>query len=153
LRRSRGFVLEICGQWSFGKAVPCVHAVATTPVQQTGSDGAQTCPSISTFPVRVNGSACTSSFSRIAQRSLALRPARSHGHLRDRYPGASDISSPPCLRRLLPGWSIAWWASHPLVNVPPFTAHTLPGRSTLNFAYPEPDLRLFRSGYSSVTVM
>src|SRR5208282_1281653 len=29
--------------------------------------------------------------------------AHSHGHqTRDRYPGASDISSPPCVPRLLP---------------------------------------------------
>jgi len=34
--------------------------------------------------------------------SLALRPAHSRSHLGDRYPRASDISSPPCLPRLLP---------------------------------------------------
>ena len=33
---------------------------------------------------------------------------------RDRYPGASDISSPPCLPRLLPAGAIAGWALHPL---------------------------------------
>jgi hypothetical protein len=33
------------------------------------------------FPDNVVGSACTSSFSRPAQRSLALRPAHSRGHL------------------------------------------------------------------------
>ena len=33
------------------------------------------------FPDNVVGSACTSSFSRLAQRSLALRPAHSRGHL------------------------------------------------------------------------
>ena len=32
------------------------------------------------FPGRVTGSACTSSFSRLARRSLALRPAHSRGH-------------------------------------------------------------------------
>ena len=38
--------------------------------------------------------------------SLALRPAHSRRHqIRDRYPGASDISSPPYLPRLLSGWS------------------------------------------------
>ena len=41
---------------------------------------AQTCPSISAFPERVVGSACTASFSRPAQRSLTLRPAHSRGH-------------------------------------------------------------------------
>ncbi len=37
-------------------------------------------PAVSAFPERVVGSACTSSFSRLAQRSLALRPAHSRGH-------------------------------------------------------------------------
>ena len=48
--------------------------------------------------------------------SLALRPAHSRRHqIRDCYPGASDISSPPCLLRLLPaGAIVAGWASHPL---------------------------------------
>ena len=38
-------------------------------------------PAVSAFPERVVGSACTSSFSRLARRSLALRPAHSRGHL------------------------------------------------------------------------
>src|ERR1700726_2604674 len=36
-------------------------------------------PTVSAFPGSTSGSACTSSFSRFAQRSLALRPAHSHG--------------------------------------------------------------------------
>jgi hypothetical protein len=49
--------------------------------------------------------------------SLALRPAHSRRHqIRDNYPGASDISSPPCLPRLLPAGAVAGWASHPLEN-------------------------------------
>src|ERR1700746_3873573 len=69
---------------------------------------AQTYPSISTFPETTIGSACTSSFSRIARRLLTLRPAHSRGHQnRDRYPKASDISSPPCLLRLLPAGAVA----------------------------------------------
>src|SRR5215470_754573 len=60
-------------------------------------------PSVSAFPDSTFGSACTSTFSRFARRSLALRPAHSRSHqIRDRYPKASDISSPPCLLRLLP---------------------------------------------------
>jgi hypothetical protein len=31
-----------------------------------------------------------------------------------RYPKASDISSPPCLLRLLPAGAVAGWGSHPL---------------------------------------
>src|SRR4029077_16880549 len=37
-------------------------------------------PAVSAFPGRGAGSACTSTFSRLARRSLALRPAHSHCH-------------------------------------------------------------------------
>ena len=47
--------------------------------------------------------------------SLALRPAHSRGHqFVTRYPKASDISSPPCLLRLLPAGAVAGWGLHPL---------------------------------------
>src|SRR5438128_5631066 len=89
---------------------------------------AQTCPAVSAFPDSTIGSACTSSFSRFAQRSLALRPAHSRSHqIRDRYPGASDISSPPCLPRLLPAGAIAGWALHPLEKRRLVTAHVESG--------------------------
>src|SRR6266852_3015905 len=72
-------------------------------------------PAVSAFPERVVGSACTSSFSGLARRSLALRPAHSRGHqFVTRYPKASDISSPPCLLRLLPAGAVAGWGLHPL---------------------------------------
>src|SRR5271165_4570725 len=38
-------------------------------------------PAVSAFPENVVGSACTSAFSRLARRSLALRPAHSRSHL------------------------------------------------------------------------
>src|SRR5258708_19537455 len=76
-------------------------------------------PSISAFPDSTIASACTSSFSRFARRSLALRPAHSRSHqIRDRYPGASDISSPPCLPPLLPPPPIPGCPFHPLENPP-----------------------------------
>ena len=60
-------------------------------------------PSMSAFPDSTIGAACTSTFSRFARRSLTLRPAHSRVTVfRDRYPAASDISSAPCLPRLLP---------------------------------------------------
>src|ERR1700731_3871518 len=53
-------------------------------------------PAVSAFPERVVGSACASSFSRLARRSLALRPAHSRCHqFVTRIPKASAISSPP----------------------------------------------------------
>ena len=51
------------------------------PAQRQGIFLCSLHPAVSAFPERVVGSACTSSFSRIAQRSLALRPAHSRGHL------------------------------------------------------------------------
>jgi hypothetical protein len=53
-------------------------------------------PAVSAFPERVVGSACTSSVSRLARRSLVLRPAHSRGHtFVTRFPKASAISLPP----------------------------------------------------------
>src|SRR5712671_4967886 len=89
---------------------------------------AQAHPSVPAFPDSTIGSACTSSFSRLAQRSLTLRPAHSRGHQnRDRYPKASDISSPPCLLRLLPAGAVAGWALHPLEKRRLLTAHVVSG--------------------------
>src|SRR5216683_2588345 len=86
-------------------------------------------PAVSAFPDTTFGSACTSTFSRFAQRSLALRPAHSRGHqIRDRYPGASDISSPPCLPRLLPAGAVAGRGLHPLEKRRLVTAHVERGR-------------------------
>src|ERR1700675_3127174 len=94
-------------------------------------------PAVSAFPERVVGSACTSSFSGLARRSLALRPAHSRGHLFvTRYPKASDISSPPCLLRLLPAGAMSpggprtHWKAPPCHGAPPFqplTGATLTG--------------------------
>jgi hypothetical protein len=58
---------------------PCVHAVATTPARRLGSPLFYH-PAVSTFPDRVVGSARASSFSRLPQRSLTLRPAHSRCH-------------------------------------------------------------------------
>src|SRR5438045_2143483 len=92
-------------------------------------------PSISAFPDSTIASACTSSFSRFARRSLALRPAHSRSHqIRDCYPRASDISSPPCLPRLLPVGAIAGWALHPLEKRRLVTAHVESGHSMTSSA-------------------
>ena len=63
--------------------------------------------SVSAFPGSTCGSACTSTVSWFARRSLALRPAhsRSHSTSRDRYPGASRhfVASMPA--PVASGWS------------------------------------------------
>src|SRR5256712_13844584 len=72
-------------------------------------------PAVSAFPERVIGSACALSFSRLARRSLTLRPAHSRCHqFVTRYPKASANSLPPWLLRLLPAGAVAGWALHPL---------------------------------------
>src|SRR6266478_4184574 len=72
-------------------------------------------PDISAFPDMAVRSACASSFSRLARRSLALRPAHSRCHqFVTRYPKASAISFPPQLLRLLPAGAVAGWVFHPL---------------------------------------
>src|SRR5258705_12241510 len=84
--------------WGFPCCVrfPCVHAVATTPAQRLGVLLRSLHPAVSAFPERVVGSACASSFSRLARRSLALRPAHSGRHpFVTRYPKASATSLPP----------------------------------------------------------
>jgi hypothetical protein len=62
---------------------------------------------IAAFPERVVGSACAMSFSKIAQRSLTLRPAHSLDH-----PFVTSTTAP-----IASGWSkIAGRDSHPLEN-------------------------------------
>jgi MFS superfamily sulfate permease-like transporter len=53
---------------------------ATTPAQRLNVSLRSFHPDVSVFPDRVVGSTCASSFSRIARRSLALRPAYSRCH-------------------------------------------------------------------------
>src|SRR5580692_2929119 len=66
------------------------------PGVATGRNLRSTHPSISAFPDMAVGSAYTSSFSGLAQRSLALQPAHSRCHqFVTRIPKASAISSPP----------------------------------------------------------
>jgi hypothetical protein len=59
---------------------PCVHAAATTPAQRLNVSLRSFHPDVSVFPDRVVGSTCALFFSRIARRSLALRPAHSRCH-------------------------------------------------------------------------
>jgi hypothetical protein len=68
--------------------------------------------------------------------SLALRPAHSRGHqFVTRYPKASDISSPPCLLRLLPAGAnrrvgLAPTGKRRLVTAHPHCGHCLSVEAT-----------------------
>src|SRR6202011_2179439 len=86
--------------WGFPCCVrfPCVHAAATTPAQRLGVLLCSFTPAVSAFPERIIGSACALSFSRLARRSLTLRPAHSRCHqFVTRFPKASASSLPPWL--------------------------------------------------------
>src|SRR4029077_13187678 len=112
---------------------PCVHAAATTPAQRLGVLLRSLHPAVSAFPERVIGSACASSFSRLARRSLALRPAHSRRHqFVTRTPKASATSLPPLLLRLRAvAGGLAPTGKRRLV-----TAHTLSRHSPSAFVCP-----------------
>jgi hypothetical protein len=110
----RGFPCCVC--------IPCVHAVATTPAQRRAALLCSVRSVVSTFPERVVGSACASAFSRLAQRSLALRPAHSrcHRNLWHASPKASAASLPPRLLRLLPAGALHRAGLAPAGTTSPF---------------------------------
>src|SRR5262249_16828339 len=81
-------------------------------------------PDVSAFPDMAVRSACASSFSRLARRSLALRPAHSRCHqFATRIPKASAISLPPHLLRLLPAGAVCRVGLAPTGNRRLSTAH------------------------------
>jgi hypothetical protein len=93
---------------------PCVHAAATTPVQRLGVPLAHLTQPYQPSPIPLSGRPAHRPF-----RGLLGVHSRCGLHTRavtyrGRYPGASDISSPPCLPRLLPAGAVAGWALHPL---------------------------------------
>src|SRR5262249_2454373 len=72
-------------------------------------------PAVAAFPDSAVGSACTSTFSRLARRSLALRPAHSAGHqvvtaIRRLQPFRYPHDCSACFRLE----RVAAWALHPL---------------------------------------
>ena len=69
-------------------------------------------PAVSAFPEIAVGSACTSTFSRLARRSLALRPAPSRGHLYvTRYTEGFSHFVTSMTAPVASGWSdLAGWA-------------------------------------------
>jgi len=110
--------------WGFPCCVrsPSVHAAVTTPVQRLAYSSL-----ISPGRVRLPRKGYTSSFSRLARRSLVLRPAHSRGYqFVTRYPKASDSSSPPCLLRLLPAGANRRVGLAPTGKRRLVTAHTKP---------------------------
>src|ERR1700729_1055147 len=83
-------------------------------------------PAVPAFPDNVVGSACTSSFSRPAQRSLALRPAHSRGHLTSYTEGFSHFV-PSMTAPVASGWSGCRGGLAPTGKRRLVTAHTSSG--------------------------
>ena len=73
-------------------------------------------PAVSAFPEVAVGSACTSTFSELARRSLALRPAHSRRHLYVTcYTEGSSHFVTSMTAPVASGWSdLAGWGLHPL---------------------------------------
>ena len=87
-------------------------------------------PAVSAFPDNVVGSACTSSFSRFAQRSLALRPAHSRRHLYVTcYTEGFSHFVTSMTAPVASGWSGCRVGLAPTGKRRLVTAHTLSGRS------------------------
>ena len=99
------------------QSLSSVHAVVTTPAESPVAFFALFTSNVS-LPRISAGSASALPFTRPAQRSLALRPARSPSHFHDPLtPEASTASLPSRLLQLLPaGAKVAGWGSHPLRN-------------------------------------
>src|SRR5271167_1069289 len=83
-------------------------------------------PAVSAFPERVVGSACTSAFSRLARRSLALRPAHSRRHLYVTcYTEGFSHFVTSMTAPVASGWSVSPGGTCTHWKAPPVTAHTL----------------------------
>ena len=97
------------------RALPLCTCCRHYPGAATGCSSARF-PSRSAFPDNGFGSACASSFSRLARRSLALRPAHSRVTLfRDPlHRRLQPFRYLHELLRLLPAGAVAGWDFHPL---------------------------------------
>ena len=115
-----------------------------------------TSPIVSAFPRRAAGSACALSFSRIAQRSLALRPAHSRCHqfvalLAQRLQPLRYLHSCSGCFRLehSPDGSLTHWKAPPLHGARPKAtldvAVSLPGSSHIRQAAYDPKAILVAS--------
>ncbi len=86
-------------------------------------------PAVTAFPDNVVGSTCTSSFSRLAQRSLALRPAHSRGHLYvTRYTEGFSHFVTSMTTPVASGWSVRRAGLSPTGKRRLLTAHANSGR-------------------------
>ena len=96
------------------------------PGAATGCPASLIHPVVSAFPDRVVGSACASTFSRLARRSLALRPAHSRCHqFVARLPEGFSHFVTSMTAPVASGWSICRVGLAPTGKRRLITAHTL----------------------------
>ena len=109
---------------------PCVHAAATTPVQRLGVVFARVTQPCQPSPVpRPDRPAHRPFRGLLSVHSRCGLHTRTVTVCRNRYPKASDTSSPPCLLRSLPAGAVAGWGLHPLEKRRLVTAHVVSGPS------------------------
>ena len=95
------------------------------PGAATGGTASLIHPVVSAFPERVAGSACASAFSRLAQRSLTLRPAHSRCHqFVTRLPEGFSHFVTSMTAPVASGWSGCRAGLTPAGKRRLFTAHT-----------------------------
>src|SRR6202142_294962 len=100
------------------------------PGAATGRNLRSSHPAVSAFPEIAVGSACTSSFSRPARRSLALRPAHSRRHLYvTRYTEGFSHFVTSMTAPVASGWSVRRVGLAPTGKRRLLTAHAKSGRS------------------------
>ena len=143
---------SLTSPWGFPCCVrfPCVHAVATTPAQRLGVLLRSLHLAVSAFPERVIGSACASSFSRLARRSLALRPAHSRGHqFVARYTEGFSHFVTSMTAPVASGWSVRRVGLAPTGKRRLVTAHTQSGHGNYCPGLSRPSISL-RSAVKSI---
>ena len=95
------------------------------PGAATGGTASLIRPALSAFPERVVGSACASAFSRLARRSLALRPAHPHCHqIVARLPEGFSHFVTSIAAPVASGWSVRRVGFAPTGKRRLITAHT-----------------------------
>src|SRR5580693_631021 len=106
-----------------------LDAAATTPVQRMGVVFARVTHPCQPSPIPLSGRPAHRPFrGLLSVYSRCGLHTRTVTVCRDRYPKASDTSSPPCLLRSLPAGAVAGWGLHPLEKRRLVTAHVGSGR-------------------------
>jgi hypothetical protein len=121
------------------------------PGAATGGPALLTHPVVSVFPTRVGGSTCAASFSRLARRSLALRPAHSRSHqFVARFTEGFSQFVTSLTAPVASGWSIRRVGLAPTGKRRLGTAHTHPGRHEPNQAVANCSFRAGKLGIANL---